>query len=474
MFFSGNTCYWRLIFPMPEKDGQPDLRFITRDNLWADTGRPEDSLTGVGFRNGGERNYPNPENESQKIGYSVQNTIYWPFEGTGLGDGMVLSKIQCIVGYECDGTPFDKNAPRPVTPAFNAGDHTPDGFVILATGDTTPMTLPLGNSAATMGMFTQTGTAFTGGTTDWARVVREGDPQTTQITRNVLNRLGGNPKGLTTLSTLKNVIACDGFFSSDDSYRHAVAADADGGITEIFFNPKTGSGQTVLVNRSGLLDIACFFSDDDHYRHVITANADGSITEIFYNPQTGLGQAPLGRIPNALRVAGFFSGDDNFRHAIVATNGGSLFEIFFNPRQGQAQSLLGTFSNIVDIGAFYSLDDHFRHVIVGTADGTVTEVYFHPSFGVRQAELAKVPGLVRVSGYYAADDPFFNRRVQVLSDSGRIHEIRFHQNFGIMRVLLFNSGPLVDLGGFFSNDDKFRHAILATPAGDVQELFFSP
>jgi hypothetical protein len=79
-----------------------------------------------------------------------------------------------------------------------------------------------------------------------------------------------------------------------------------------------------------------------------------------------------------------------------------------------------------------------------------------------------------VSSYYAADDQFFNRRVQVAISGGRIYEIRYHPDFGIMRAVLFNSGGLLDLGGFFSPDDNYRHAIIATSLGTIQELFFRP
>jgi hypothetical protein len=475
-FFSGNTCYWRLIFP------QPGSANITRDANWAtkptqddpsQPGRPEDSLTGVGFRNGGERNYPVPQDDSQMVGYTVQHTELWPFEGVKLNSGETFGKDECIVGYECDGTKYDRNAPHPLAPSFDPDDHTPTGFVILGTGDTSSWGQQ-GNSAATMGMYTDSGTAFAGATTDWSRVVGLGEAHAVQITRNVMNRLGGNPKGVAGLSNLAQVIACDGFFSGDDSYRHAIVGTGDGGITEIFFNPQTGLGQTVLVQQQGLLDVGSFYSDDDQYRHVITVRDDGNIWEVFYSPKTGLGQALLDNVPNAVRVAGFFSGDDNRRHAIVATRTGDVFEIYFHPKLGQGKTSLGSFNNIVDIGAFYSPDDQFRHVIVGTADGTVTEIYFNPGFGVQQAVIASVPGLLRVSSYYAGDDSFFNRRVQVAAAGGRIHEIRYHPDFGVMRVVLYNTGGLLDLGGFFSPDDNYRHAILATPAGDIQELFFQP
>jgi len=468
-FFSGNTSWWRVNF----QDGPPLV--FTRCPNWKDV-RPEDALTGVSYRNGGERDFPalDCSDIRNQVGYTVQHTEQWPFENTGLNDNTPFGAPQGLVGYECDGTSFDKSAPRPVSPAFNPGDATPDGFMILGTADTSQWDAPEGNAAATMGMYSNSGTVFTGATTDWPRVVWQGESHTVQITKNILNRLGANPKGLAELSTMNNVIACDGFFSADDNFRHAIVATTDGGITELFFSPKTGTGQTVLATQTDLLDVGSFYTDDDQYRHVITATADGNIWEIFYSPQTALGQAQLSNVPNAVRVAGFFSGDDNYRHAIVATREGAVLEIFFNPNRGQGQVLLGTFNNIVDIGAFYSPDDNYRHAIVGTADGNVTEIYFRSDTGTFQTVIANVPDLAKVSAYYAANDKFFNRRVQVLTNGGRIHEIRYNPDFGIMRAVLFNTGGLVDIGSFFSADDNFCHALLATPDGDVQELFFNP
>jgi hypothetical protein len=466
-FFSGNTSYWRVVF----RDPQRPLMF-NRVNQWADpTGpnRPEDALTGVASRHAGEGDRDRP-----KRGYTVQHTDHWPFEHTGLNENSVIGENEGLVGYECDGAPFDRNAPRPVTPSFPPGAGTPPGFIILGTGVTDDFNDPQGNATATMGMYTRNGTAFTGATTDWPRVVWQGESRVARITRNVINRLGGDPKGLASLSNLGGVIACDGFFSGDDNHRHAIVGTGDGGVTEISFNPATGQDQTRLVTQAGLLDVGAFYSRDDQYRHVITATGDGNVWEIFFNPAAALGQALLGNFPKVTRVAGFFSGDDNCRHAIVATSDGGVFEIYFTSNWESGQVLIGSFDAVVDVGAFYSPDDRFRHVIVGTADGTVSEIYFNPDFGVGRRVIGNVPGLVRVSGYYAAADAYFNRRAQVLTDQGRIVEIRYHPDWGIMRVVLFNTGGLVDLGGFHSPDDNFRHAILAGPDGAIQDLFSRP
>jgi hypothetical protein len=472
-FFSGNTCYWRLVFPVVV-DGKPDPRFITRDAQWADTGRPEDSLTGVGFRHGGERNYPLPHDGIGYVGYQVQNTNLWPFEGAGLIENATFGKDACLVGYECDGTPFDPNTPRPVSPSFNPGDATPAGLVILGTADGDRGSWDFNGGPATMAMYNNTGTVLTGGTTDWPRLLAQGDATTAAITRNVMNRLGGNPKGLATLGNLANLICCDGFFSSDDNYRHAIVATHDGNITEIFFNPNTGQGQTIVASFNGIVDIGAFFTPDDNYRHVIVATDDGNVSEVFFNPNTGMGQTVLGAFAGVVRVAAYYSSDDNWRHVVIATSDGNVTELFYHPRFGQGQVVLGNFANLVDVAGFFSPDDNYRHAVVATADGAIWESFYIPGQAGATALVGNFPEVTKIGAFYADDDLFFRRRVLVTTAGGRTLELRLQPGFASIRSLVANTNPLLDIGGFFSSDDGYRHGIIATGSGDVQELFYNP
>jgi hypothetical protein len=182
-FFGGNTCWWRVVF-------HDDLTF-SRVGFWYEAGRPENSVTGVSFRNGGERDrddFPVP------VGYRVQHADHWVYAGTGLRDGDVFGAgpDEYLIGYECDGAEFDRAelaAGRPVPPT--GADGTPGGFTILAVGDTRPSGWGFGNGAATMGLFANGGTVFNAATTDWARVLTAGaTPAVERITRNVLDRLG--------------------------------------------------------------------------------------------------------------------------------------------------------------------------------------------------------------------------------------------------------------------------------------------
>jgi hypothetical protein len=181
-FFSGNTCWWRVVFQDPVT--------FSRVGFWHEVGEPENTTVGVSFRNGGERDrndHPVP------VGYCVQHADHWMYAGTGLRDGDVFGAApgEYLIGYECDGAEFDRTdlaAGRPVV--ATGADGTPADFTILAVGDTRPSGWGFGNGAATMGLFRRGGTVFNAATTDWARVLTGGTaPAVERITRNVLDRL---------------------------------------------------------------------------------------------------------------------------------------------------------------------------------------------------------------------------------------------------------------------------------------------
>lgn len=177
-FFGGNTCWWRVVFA--------DDTSFARVAQWWEAGRPENEMTGVSFRNGGERDrdeHPVP------VGYRVQHADSWVYAGTGLREGDVFGAEENLIGYECDGAEFDRadlDAGRPVRPT--GADGTPPQFQILAVGDTRAAGYGVGNAAATMGLFTRGGTVFNGATADWPRVLTT-SPVLQEITRNVLDRL---------------------------------------------------------------------------------------------------------------------------------------------------------------------------------------------------------------------------------------------------------------------------------------------
>lgn len=281
-------------------------------------------------------------------------------------------------------------------------------------------------------------------------------------------------KGLALLSSIPGSFCCDGFFSGDDNMRHTISGTADGSITEIFFNPQAGHGQSQLTNCNGLADLGSFYTGDDRYRHVIAAKTNGDIIEIFYSPQSGLSIAPLATIKGATKICGFFTSDDNCRHAIVLTKDGKIIEIFYNS-SGLGSSQIGNFNNVVDIGCFYSHDDNYRHVIATTDDGNLREIFFHPQKGIHSTVLTYIPGLTRVTAFYTSDNDFYNRRIQVLTKKNEIYEVRYHPVNGVITHLLLKetNESIVDIGGFFSPDDNIMHCIALYEHGNIKELFYT-
>lgn len=495
-FLSGNICWWQVLFlDADETLIAPQSPGVNGMHNWFQQGpglpsTAEDSLTGVSFRNAAGRytgTAPTGPTPSDRAGYTIQFTNQWPFENTGLHDGQAFGKNLGLVGYECDGTFRDKSH-HPFQPAFQGGDNTPPGFMILGTcdvfgfndvvnekpadaiGDQTT-----GNATATMGIYSQNGTVFTAATTDWPRLAWAGEKSTIQITNNVLNRLGGNPKGFANLFKAEGAFCADSFYSGDDQFRHAIVGARDGTITEIFFNPAPGEGlgHTGLLTVEGLADLGAFYTPDDQMRHVLALTEEGDITEIYYNPNTGISATPLPSVPNAFRIAGFFSDDDGFRHAICATTDGNVIDVRYGSGT-PTQTILLSPSGIIDIGCFYSRDDKLGHVIVGTADGTITELYYDSNYSISSTKIGNIPGVAKVSAYYADDDNFFNRRAQVLSTDGRLHEIRYGLQTNILHVVLITLDDVDDIGGFYSTDDSFRHVVVLNDDGKVDELFFNP
>lgn len=183
-FLGGNTCWYRITF-------DDDVSF-RRAGEWSDpsgSDDPENSLTGVSYRNGGERDF---DDHPIPVGYQVQHADHWVYEGTGLRDGSSFGdgRREYLVGYECDGAHFDRAVlERGGTVEPSGDDGTPPGFTILGVGDTSRSGWGLGNRAATTGTYTDGGTVFTAATTDWPRLLGAGHPAVDRITHNVVDRL---------------------------------------------------------------------------------------------------------------------------------------------------------------------------------------------------------------------------------------------------------------------------------------------
>ena len=207
-FFSGNSVCWQV---RTEAKGRElvcwkqtfgdDPVYSTDDRrtlstLWGHhlVGRPENSLTGVGFLYGG---YHLSHGQYMKGSgaYTTHRPDHWVFAGTKLGRDESFGGKHTVVGYECDGCEL---LWRGGLPEPTHRDGTPETFVVLATA---PAKWHPDDSEwyerwekgreghAVLGVYTRGGTVFTVGSTDWAHGLRGGDPVVERITRNVIDRL---------------------------------------------------------------------------------------------------------------------------------------------------------------------------------------------------------------------------------------------------------------------------------------------
>ncbi|MBV8817911.1 MAG: hypothetical protein JO022_06115 [Acidobacteriaceae bacterium] len=203
--FGGNTCWWRVQYDAQMTNmicHKGDDDGVARDQWWLPQGaaRPEDSLTGVSYRNGGGW----WESTREPVGYMVQDATHWVFEGTSLrrGDCFGQETWPPLVGYECDGVPLraiDAHGRAQLHPDA-AVRGTPAHLEILGVGRLGShwQDLPAredhpegeGIHAATMVVHHQQGTVFNAATTDWVTVATSGQcPAVERITHNVLRRL---------------------------------------------------------------------------------------------------------------------------------------------------------------------------------------------------------------------------------------------------------------------------------------------
>lgn len=185
-FFSGNTSWWRI-----DLTGDGDLTCVHPPVSHPQAGQwwrsaPENALTGVSYRQGGGW-WDGPR---EALGYTVQHAGHWVYEGLGVRSGDTFGAVNRLVGYECDGAVLDRGPGGELR--ATGTDGTPQEMAVLGVARLGEgwQDRPAGAEAnAVLGAFTATGTVFTCGTTDWPRVLEQGEPVVAGMTRNVLRRL---------------------------------------------------------------------------------------------------------------------------------------------------------------------------------------------------------------------------------------------------------------------------------------------
>ena len=242
-FLSGNTAFWQVRLEEHTPEGPAATMVGYKGNfkqdpvfgtdrvgeltsMWSDKliGRPENLMTGVSFVRGGYHRIGKRATRGAG-GYTIHRPDHWLFDGTGIGYGDLLGAAGVTVGYECDGCDltYVDGLPHPT-----GVDGTPADFTVLGTvpaahftrttatrppppdepsevefiaarvagGGRTPADVErFSHGHAVLGTYTSPagGVVVTSGSTDWAHGLAGLDPEVEQITRNLLDRLGGGP-----------------------------------------------------------------------------------------------------------------------------------------------------------------------------------------------------------------------------------------------------------------------------------------
>jgi len=219
-FFSGNAAFWQIRHEdsgntvvcykeAAEEDPlyKTDQKHLTT-TLWSSpiVGRPETWLTGLSWLYGGIARWEGASPQGAG-GYLVYRPEHWIFKDTGLVYADCLGQTSQIVHFEVDGCPIrmEQGLPYPqkdyegpssleilgLCPAANyafSAEVMEAGRKIL--GDNTAwQAFARNHGHAVLGLFTNKGTVFCAGTTDWTNGLTGKDSAVEQVTRNLLNRL---------------------------------------------------------------------------------------------------------------------------------------------------------------------------------------------------------------------------------------------------------------------------------------------
>jgi hypothetical protein len=157
---------WKQWYNMDPVFQTSDMHLL--GTLWSHhlVGRPENTLTGVGFLWGGYHR-SHGQFMNGPAAFTVHRPEHWAFAGTNLKREDQFGGKDTIVGYECDGceTKLENGLPVPT-----GNDGTPKDFLILGTCparwhpddafwyDRFPHDR---TGAAVMGIYTKGGTVFT-------------------------------------------------------------------------------------------------------------------------------------------------------------------------------------------------------------------------------------------------------------------------------------------------------------------------
>jgi hypothetical protein len=272
------------------------------------------------------------------------------------------------------------------------------------------------------------------------------------------------------------------YFTPGDKFRHAIVATVDGDIHELFYNPKTSTGDpdasagdATLGSFCGLEFVTGFYAGDDELQHPVVVTSAGDIFGISYKPDKFAMAGPLANMQDMVTFSGFYAGDTHLR-TLIAGTGESIQEITFDSKNkiSYARTLPGLFPGLTHVSGFYCDDDHSRHVIVSNSRGDITDLRYASGANAQPVSvpLGQFEGVISITGFYAANDK--TRVVIVASAEGDLFEITYtqHEAPQVGQKPFENIPNLRAISGFYTPDDKKRHVIVVDSTGNVIEVWY--
>lgn len=189
---SGNTCWWQIRLeddgrtmvcyrdPVLDPVAATDPRRVTTEWSSPLINRPENTLTGLGFRRGAGcwTSFAHFAQETYRVAFAD----HWVFAGTGLRDGDRFGRG--AVGYEVDAAELEWVGG---VPRATGRDGTPPSFTVLGTADLRHWREYGQGGRTTVGVFELgAGRVFNTGSIGWGPKL--GDPVLHRIVDNVVRR----------------------------------------------------------------------------------------------------------------------------------------------------------------------------------------------------------------------------------------------------------------------------------------------
>jgi hypothetical protein len=272
-------------------------------------------------------------------------------------------------------------------------------------------------------------------------------------------------------------------FQSPDGYHHAIAATANGDITEMYWQGPDTPGQGGLSHFASRIVGLAGYSSADGYQQVIAATADGSVTEMYWQGGGESHQGTLSHFTSPIMAIAAYSAADGYQHVIVATADGDLTELWWLTGDVGRGRLTNLGTSLIAGVAGYEAGG-VNHVIAATSDGTLTELTWSGAAPAIPALLAKIETQQwnSVQGL-AAYDSAGEQHVIVRMSNGTLRELhtpsqgqRLHTDLASMpnmwRQQQFAFVPTWPIIAAYADASGYEHVIAATTDGDVHELWW--